>query len=236
MIKPYEVVITAISIALVALATLAVNVYIPATRGYFNVGEVMVYTIALLFGPKIGAIAGGLGSSLADILTGYLIYAPATLVIKGLEGLVVGYVSRLRVEVSPSRAKLIGLCVALALGLALWLVGSKVYVGTAEVSLGWASLSVNLTCAIWAILASLMAFVVACYLWRAKPENLSAILSIILGGPIMVLGYYLYEQLVLGLFALAEVPANIGQMLIGLLIAIPLYATLKPKVMKLIKV
>jgi uncharacterized membrane protein len=37
----------------------------------------------------------------------------------------------------------------------------------------------------------------------------------------MVTGYFLYEQLFLGVFALAEVPVNIGQMTIGLVVAIP---------------
>jgi uncharacterized membrane protein len=41
----------------------------------------------------------------------------------------------------------------------------------------------------------------------------------------MVLGYFLYEQIVLGypfLQALAEVPVNIIQMLVGLIVAIPI--------------
>jgi uncharacterized membrane protein len=48
---------------------------------------------ALLFGPIIGGIAGGLGPMLADILSPYIIYAPATLIIKGIEGFLIGLIS-----------------------------------------------------------------------------------------------------------------------------------------------
>ena len=45
-------------------------------------------------GPVVGAFAGGVGSMIADIALGYTHYAPATLVIKGVEGFIVGYLSR----------------------------------------------------------------------------------------------------------------------------------------------
>ena len=63
------------------------------TGGYFNFGDVIVVTTALLFGSTIGGIAGGLGSALADIVLGYGLFAPFTLVIKGIEGFVVGYIA-----------------------------------------------------------------------------------------------------------------------------------------------
>ncbi|MBS7609859.1 hypothetical protein KEJ36_00965 [Candidatus Bathyarchaeota archaeon] len=43
----------------------------------------------------------------------------------------------------------------------------------------------------------------------------------------MVLGYFLYEQLILGYYAIAEVPVNIGQATVGLLLSIPLVKTVK---------
>jgi len=47
----------------------------------------------LLFGPIIGGFSGGIGSSLADIFLGFTIYAPGTLIIKGLEGFIVGFIA-----------------------------------------------------------------------------------------------------------------------------------------------
>jgi uncharacterized membrane protein len=55
--------------------------------------------------------------------------------------------------------------------------------------------------------------------------TLCATIAVVIGGFEMVLGYFLYETLVLAYpFALAavEVPFNIVQMLIGLVVAVPL--------------
>ena len=53
-------------------------------------GDTVIFLSALLMGPKVGLMAGGLGSALADLLLGYSHWAPWTLVIKGVEGLVAG--------------------------------------------------------------------------------------------------------------------------------------------------
>lgn len=45
--------------ALVCIATIAFTVSVPATSGYFNIGETIIYVAALLFGPFVGAFAGG---------------------------------------------------------------------------------------------------------------------------------------------------------------------------------
>ena len=82
--------ITAVFTALVCVVTMIFSIYIPATQGFFNVGESMVFLSAILFGPFVGAFAGGFGSMLADLLLGYPHYAPATLIVKACEGAVVG--------------------------------------------------------------------------------------------------------------------------------------------------
>lgn len=80
----------ALLVALVAAATLVVRIPTPATQGYINVGDAVVFVSALLFGARAGGVAGGIGSALADLIGGYTFWAPFTLVIKGVEGLVVG--------------------------------------------------------------------------------------------------------------------------------------------------
>ena len=45
---------------------------------------------AYLLGPVWGAVAGGVGPALADLLSGYTAYVPVTLVIKGIMGLTAG--------------------------------------------------------------------------------------------------------------------------------------------------
>ena len=75
-----------IFIALNFVVTYWIQIPIPATGGYINIGDVAVMFTALLFGPIIGGIAGGVGPMLADAFSPWVIYAPATLVIKGIEG------------------------------------------------------------------------------------------------------------------------------------------------------
>ena len=43
-----------------------------------------------MFGRFVGGLAGGIGSAIADIITGYGYFAPYTLIIKGLEGFLAG--------------------------------------------------------------------------------------------------------------------------------------------------
>jgi hypothetical protein len=46
---------------------------------------------------------------------------------------------------------------------------------------------------------------------------------VLAGGVVMVLGYFLYETYLFGLgAALVEVPINIGQVTIGLIVSVPL--------------
>lgn len=80
--------------ALVFLATYFTAIPIPSTGGYFNLGDSIILTAAILFGPKIGFVCGAIGSSLSDLLAGYVIFAPLTFVVKGVEGLIAGYIMK----------------------------------------------------------------------------------------------------------------------------------------------
>lgn len=82
--------------ALICVLTIVIQIPIPATKGFINIGDIGVMITGLLLGPVIGGIAGGVGSALADLFTGYTIYAPATLIIKGLEGFIIGVIANPR--------------------------------------------------------------------------------------------------------------------------------------------
>jgi uncharacterized membrane protein len=146
----------AIFAALVATITYLITIPIPATQGIFNFGEMIIYTSALLMGPYVGAFAGG-GAAIADLLVPLgAVYAPATLVIKAIEGFTVGFLNK------------------------------KLKKKT------------NLT--------------------------ISATISVLLGGTIMIIGYFIYQVTALGFpvaAALVELPFNVVQMLVGLIIAVP---------------
>ncbi len=71
--------------ALCCVAT--VLIVVPLPNGYFNTGDVFVLLAGWCLGPLYGSFAAAIGSGLADILSGYIAYAPATFIIKGLEAL-----------------------------------------------------------------------------------------------------------------------------------------------------
>ena len=55
----------------------------------------------LLFGPVVGALAGGIGSAMADILTGYPVWAVPTLLIKTIMPLIACYIFQNKVSRKP---------------------------------------------------------------------------------------------------------------------------------------
>lgn len=85
-------VLTAVLIALATLFTMYTKIPVPGIRGYFNVGDVVIMTSALLLGRKYGAYIGAIGPALADLFLGYVVFVPITFVVKGLEGYLVGTV------------------------------------------------------------------------------------------------------------------------------------------------
>ncbi|MDP3114331.1 MAG: ECF transporter S component [Candidatus Cloacimonadaceae bacterium] len=74
---------------MVTVGTLLFRIPIPG-GGYFNFGDVVVVFAGLYAGKKVGMIAGGVGSAIADLI-GFPIFAPITLIAKGLEGLLCGF-------------------------------------------------------------------------------------------------------------------------------------------------
>ena len=158
----FKLTLTAVFAALVFVVTsLIPPIPIPATGGYFNLGETTIYVAALLFGPFVGAFSGGIGAMLSDIYLGYGLFAPGTLIIKGVEGAIVGFLNIKLGKYIPN-------------------------------------------------------------------PTVRAVISVIVGGIEMAAGYFLYETLLAVLFpgleivAIAEIPLNIGQMLVGLIIAVPI--------------
>ncbi len=111
-------IMAAIFTALVTLVTMAFHIPVPATGGIINFGDTIIFTTALLLGRKIGFLAGGVGSALANLLLGLVIYAPFTLVIKGLEGLIAGHIGhKAFMERGERKRPLFGLVLA-----GLWMV------------------------------------------------------------------------------------------------------------------
>ena len=154
--KLRNLVYTAMLMALCCVATLVIKIP-TVTGGYLNAGDIVVVLAALLAGPLYGGVAAGFGSGLADVISGYMSYAPGTLVVKG--------------------------CAA----------------------------------------------VVAALIFRAcrKKSFGFALLSAICGEIVMVLGYFVFEDFVLGYgLAAAEIAGNAGQAAVGIVGGLALYFAL----------
>jgi len=85
-----KIVICGFGVALTFLLTVFIVLPIPA-MGYVNFGDSMILLFSTILNPLAAAFVCGVGSALADVYLGYSQYAIFTLIIKGIEGLVVAY-------------------------------------------------------------------------------------------------------------------------------------------------
>ena len=83
---------TALFAALACVATMSIRIPTPGTGGYIHPGDAIVILAGIILGPVYGMLAGGIGSALSDLIGGYFVYVPITLVIKGLVALVSGLI------------------------------------------------------------------------------------------------------------------------------------------------
>ncbi len=67
--------------ALTMVATLVLH--IPAPAGYLHAGDGVALLAGLMLGPGYGFAAAAVGFVLTDLMMGFALYAPATLLIKG---------------------------------------------------------------------------------------------------------------------------------------------------------
>ncbi len=88
--KTKKLVMAAVMTALTCIATMIITIPSPL-KGYFNLGDCLVLTSGWMLSPVYGFLAAGLGSALADIFSGYVLYAPATFLIKGLMAMIACY-------------------------------------------------------------------------------------------------------------------------------------------------
>ncbi len=215
----FRLTVAAVFAALTCVATIALTLGIPATGGYFNVGEIVIYVGALIFGPIVGAFGGGIGASLADLALGAGVFAPGTLVIKGLEGAIVGFLNRgYRTTSRTSWAKLTAI---LGIGIGLFLAATG-YLFVSQAQMFSADQNKLQLAIFWSVTGVIIAVVIIFTGFKVQPQTGRAVFSVIIGGLEMVIGYFLYEQLILSeAGAIVEIPVNIGQMMVGLIVAIP---------------
>ncbi|MEK4011618.1 ECF transporter S component [Peribacillus sp. FSL M8-0224] len=93
--KTMDLIITAMLIALVFLSTFFLNIKLPiaSNGGLVHLGTAMLFIASILFGPKKAALAGAIGMGLFDIVGGWTLWAPITIVARGLQGYIVGKIA-----------------------------------------------------------------------------------------------------------------------------------------------
>ncbi|RDY31949.1 ECF transporter S component [Lachnotalea glycerini] len=76
-----------------ALTTVTTMLKLPTPSfGYIHPGDSLVLMCGIILGPVAGALSAGIGSMFADIFSGYISFAPATLVIKAITALIAGLI------------------------------------------------------------------------------------------------------------------------------------------------
>lgn len=91
-VKNRKLVLAALFAALNCMMTIIIQ--IPAPTGYVNLGDCAGLLGAWVLGPIWGGGAAALGSTMADLLGGWVLYAPGTFVIKFVIAAVAAYILR----------------------------------------------------------------------------------------------------------------------------------------------
>jgi uncharacterized membrane protein len=92
----FNMVLIAVFAALCYVVTWLVAIPLPASQGtgYINLSDLFIFALAALVNPWVGGIVGGISGMLADITLGGMFFAPFTLLIKFIEGVVSGFLFR----------------------------------------------------------------------------------------------------------------------------------------------
>lgn len=88
--KTQKIVIASMLAALCCVATMIIKIPSPL-KGYLNLGDCIVLLSGWLLSPYYAFLAAGIGSALADAFSGYMVYVPATFVIKGVMAIAAHY-------------------------------------------------------------------------------------------------------------------------------------------------
>jgi uncharacterized membrane protein len=217
-----RLILTGLMTALVAVTTIVVPIPVPFTNGYAHPGDGMVFMSALLLGRRRGALAAGVGSAFADVILGFFMWAPFTLVIKGGMAFIAGLI----IEKCEERPRNIVISCAFIVG--LWILFDA---AAHNLALRSASSFAGGRAMWFALFVPVVLILIAVAL--RKKERVAVppahIVGMTGGGVFMVFGYYIAGGLIYGNFITAAlgVPANIAQFAVGFVLAALLSAALR---------
>lgn len=91
--KTRDIVLSAMFAALICVATMIIKIQL-TPNGYINLGDGVIILASKALGPFYAFFAAGIGSMLADLLSGFAFYAPVTFLVKGLMAVVTFFVMK----------------------------------------------------------------------------------------------------------------------------------------------
>ncbi|BBE31261.1 hypothetical protein OSSY52_14020 [Tepiditoga spiralis] len=235
MTKTKRIIYSGLMIALVFVATFSIKIPIPGL-GYVHPGDSMIFVAAILFGWKVGALAGGLGSAMSDLVGGYGIYVIPTLIIKAIMGAIVGYFAH-----DLKNNKKTGIIIN-SISMIIWII----FGGTLNTVLS--NLKNNATDSLmktlevtnvqelqnkisnvqtplfWAIILIPIVAILISFIFRNKDSKLfsfSNIIGMTIAGLWMVFGYYFAEVIIYHswITPIFGIPWNILQFITGIILA-----------------
>lgn len=90
--KAKKVALSGVAIALIFVATRFTQVPVPL--GYTHLGDGFIFLFGTFLDPVSALLVAALGGALADLTSGYALWAIPTFITKGLMGLVVGFAAK----------------------------------------------------------------------------------------------------------------------------------------------
>jgi len=120
-LDPKLVALTAVMTAVIFVLTRMVQIPTPA-KGFVHLGDAAIFFAAFAFGPWVGGVAGGLGTALADVSSGYAQWAIFSLLVHGLQGWLVGWMMQ-RSSPSAGQSEWYRLLLAVGVGSVVVVVG-----------------------------------------------------------------------------------------------------------------
>lgn len=129
--KTRQMLLTAMFIAVVTVSTY-IRIHVPlGTGGLIHIGTLTMFTIALRFGRRYGAISGGVGMALFDLFSEWVIWAPGTLVIRFIAGFLVGHIAMSKHGQGESRVRNLLACLAGGLVIVVgYFIYESIFLGT----------------------------------------------------------------------------------------------------------
>ncbi|MCI6648078.1 MAG: ECF transporter S component [Lachnospiraceae bacterium] len=118
---------SALFAALTFVGTFFIKVPVFATNGYIHPGDGFVLLSGIFLGPLWGGLAAGFGSMLSDLVGGYMVYVPATFVIKALVAVIAAGLTSFLQKITASKKSPVPVIIAGVVGEAFMVIGYFIF-------------------------------------------------------------------------------------------------------------